>query len=56
MIAHNHPSGGLEPSAEDKKITWQLLEAANILGFRLLSHVIITQSGFKEITLHPYEK
>ena len=56
MIAHNHPSGGLEPSAEDKKITWQLLEAANILGFRLLSHVIITQGGFKEITLHPYEK
>ncbi len=56
MIAHNHPSGSLEPSAEDKKITWQLLEAANILGFRLLNHVIITQSGFKEITLHPYEK
>lgn len=56
MIAHNHPSGSLEPSAEDKKITWQLLESANILGFRLLNHVIITQSGFKEITLHPYEK
>ncbi len=56
IIAHNHPSGSLEPSAEDKKITWQLLEAANILGFRLLNHVIITQSGFKEITLHPYEK
>jgi len=56
MIAHNHPSGGLEPSAEDKKITWQLLEAANLLGFKLLSHVIITDSGFKEITLHPSEK
>lgn len=56
MIAHNHPSGSLEPSAEDKKITWQLLESANILGFRFLNHVIITQSGFKEITLHPYEK
>lgn len=56
MIAHNHPSGSLEPSAEDKKITWQLLEAANILGFRLLGHVIITGSGFKEVTLHGYEK
>lgn len=56
IIAHNHPSGGLEPSAEDQKITWQLLEAANILGFRLLNHVIITQSGFKDITLRPYEK
>jgi DNA repair protein RadC len=56
MIAHNHPSGSLEPSAEDRKITWQLLEAANILGFRLLGHVIITQSGFKEVTLRAYEK
>lgn len=52
MIAHNHPSGSLEPSAEDKKITWQLLEAANILGFRLLGHVIITEGGFKEVTLN----
>jgi len=56
MIAHNHPSGSLDPSAEDKKITWQLLEAANILGFRLLGHVLITGSGFKEVTLHGYEK
>jgi len=56
MIAHNHPSGSLEPSAEDKKITWQLVEAANILGFRLKGHVIITQDGFKEVTLHAYEK
>ncbi|PIQ68469.1 MAG: hypothetical protein COV91_03910 [Candidatus Taylorbacteria bacterium CG11_big_fil_rev_8_21_14_0_20_46_11] len=55
-IAHNHPSGSLEPSAEDKKITWQLLEAANILGFQFSSHVIITQSGFKEVTLHTHEE
>jgi len=43
---HNHPSGNLEPSEADKKITRQLKEAAAIMDIPLIDHVIVTQSGF----------
>ncbi len=52
MIAHNHPSGSLEPSEEDKKITNRLIQACEILGIRLLDHIIIGDNdsyfSFKE--------
>ena len=46
IVAHNHPSGTLEPSAEDLAITRRLLRAAELLGIRLLDHLIITRDGF----------
>jgi DNA repair protein RadC len=45
-VAHNHPSGQLKPSPEDGDITFQLFEAAKILGFRFLDHVIFTETGY----------
>ena len=52
MIAHNHPSGSLAPSEEDKKITDRLIQACEILGIRLLDHIIIGDNdcyfSFKE--------
>lgn len=45
IIAHNHPSGDPTPSEEDKRITKQLQEAGNILGIKLLDHVIIGSGG-----------
>jgi DNA repair protein RadC len=42
IIAHNHPSGRLEPTEADLYITKQLLAAADILGIELLDHLIIT--------------
>lgn len=46
VVAHNHPSGYLEPSSEDEVLTRRLEESGKILGIRLDQHVIITQSSF----------
>ena len=45
ICVHNHPSGNLEPSSADIKITNQLKQAGDILEIKLLDHVIITRSG-----------
>ena len=41
LVFHTHPSGNLEPSQEDKDVTRRLLAATDILGLRLLDHVIV---------------
>lgn len=41
IVAHNHPSGDPSPSAEDIRITRQLVEAGEVMGIRLLDHVVI---------------
>ena len=47
IVAHNHPSGNIEPSAEDLSITRQLVEAGKILGIPLHDHIIVTEeNGF----------
>lgn len=47
MVIHNHPSGSLKPSNEDKSLTRQLSEAGKLLQIKLLDHLIIaiTQNG-----------
>ncbi len=42
IVAHNHPSGNLEPSREDIEITKQLVEAGKILDIQIIDHVIVT--------------
>jgi len=46
IVAHNHPSGDIEPSDEDTKTTKLLFEAGNILGIKLFDHVILTNDKF----------
>src|ERR687894_286482 len=46
IVAHNHPSGEVEPSDEDTKTTKQLFEAGNILGITLIDHVIFANDKF----------
>ena len=41
IIAHNHPSGNLQPSAADKELTRKLKEAATSMDIRLLDHLIV---------------
>ena len=41
VLTHNHPSGDPNPSAEDLRITRQLLEAGRIIDIDILDHVII---------------
>ena len=41
ILAHNHPSGDPTPSSEDIKITRQLIGAGEIVGIKILDHVVI---------------
>ena len=41
IFLHNHPSGDPSPSEEDRTLTSRLVEAGNILGIRVLDHLII---------------
>lgn len=52
IVAHNHPSGDLSPSAEDIKITKQLKEAAAILGLSVLDHIIFSTKGYYSFAEH----
>lgn len=46
IVGHNHPSGELVPSDEDRKVTKRLGEAGALLSIALLDHVIVTQRGY----------
>ena len=45
IVAHNHPSGSVEPSPEDREVTMRLTEAGKILGIELADHVIVSTSA-----------
>jgi DNA repair protein RadC len=46
IICHNHPSGDPEPSACDKEITKALIAAFEIVGIRILDHVVLGNGRF----------
>ena len=46
IIAHNHPSGEVDPSDEDMKVTRVMLDAGNILGITMLDHIIFTNDNY----------
>jgi DNA repair protein RadC len=51
ILLHNHPSGEVTPSQEDKNITQRLVEAGNLLDIPVLDHIIIGERryfSFKE--------
>lgn len=45
IVAHNHPSGDVQPSNADKTITETLVKAGRLLDVKILDHVIIGQGG-----------
>jgi DNA repair protein RadC len=46
ILAHNHPSGALQPSEADKSITYKLQKAAESMDIKVLDHVILTQNKY----------
>ena len=46
IVVHNHPSGDPTPSAEDIRITGQMIEAGKLLDIEVLDHIIIGQQGY----------
>ena len=52
ILAHNHPSGVLDPSAEDISTTTRLVERGELLGIRVLDHLVFSQKGFFSFKEH----
>lgn len=46
IVVHNHPSGNLHPSVEDKKITERLKQAGDVLGISFMDHLIVTNHAY----------
>lgn len=46
IIAHNHPSGNLDPSKADEDLTLKLKNAASLMDIKLLDHIILTSDRF----------
>lgn len=46
IVAHNHPSGQLKISKEDKKTTEKIIQMSNILDINFLDHIILTTESY----------
>jgi DNA repair protein RadC len=46
VFVHNHPSGNPQPSSEDKNITNQLVQACQLVGIKVLDHIIIGSNTY----------
>jgi DNA repair protein RadC len=46
IVAHNHPSGNVQPSEQDKLITQKIKKAGELLDIQLLDHLIIAQDAY----------
>lgn len=49
IIAHNHPSGSLEPSEADYDVTQRILAAGKILGVDVLDHILFSKEGWRSV-------
>jgi len=45
IVAHNHPSGNLEPSQADEDVTTRLQNAGEVIGIKLIDHVIVSKAA-----------
>jgi DNA repair protein RadC len=46
IIAHNHPSGDVEPSMGDIEATKRIIEAGEILGIKVIDHLIVSKDSY----------
>ncbi len=49
ILVHNHPSGNADPSPEDRIVTRQLKQAGQLVGIKVLDHIIIAGEKFKSV-------
>lgn len=52
IVAHNHPTGDLQPSREDISITQVLQKAGELLGIKVLDHIIFSKRGYYSLLDH----
>jgi len=46
LLVHNHPSGDPSPSSEDRTVTERLASAGELIGIRVVDHVIVSEGGY----------
>lgn len=46
VLCHNHPSGSVDPSVQDKQITRKLQRASETMDIKILDHVIVTEKAY----------
>lgn len=46
LLVHNHPSGDPSPSGEDRAVTDRLVSAGELIGIRVVDHVIVSEGGY----------
>jgi DNA repair protein RadC len=46
VLVHNHPSGDPTPSAEDRAVTERLASAGEVLGIRVVDHIVVAEHGY----------
>lgn len=51
ILVHNHPSGILKPSEEDRLVTSQIAQAGKLIGIELVDHIVVTAKGFASVPL-----
>lgn len=49
ILCHNHPSGCLIPSDADIQMTKQFVKAGELLGIKVLDHIVVSDQGFKSL-------
>jgi DNA repair protein RadC len=49
IVAHNHPSGSIEPSTDDYRVTEQIGKACKAVGLNLLDHLVVGDYGYTSI-------
>lgn len=54
IFAHNHPSGSVEPSASDRRITVRLKEALELFDVRTLDHIVVGAEGTFSFAEHGF--
>ncbi len=50
IITHNHPSGNLSPSPEDREVTNRLVDSGELLGIKILDHIIFSDRDYFSFT------
>jgi DNA repair protein RadC len=52
LVAHNHPAGSLSPSPEDLEVTATLIRAGDLLGVKVIDHIIVSSNGLHSLREH----
>lgn len=52
IVAHNHPSDDCTPSVDDRRVTMRLKDSAEVLGIKLLDHLVIGNPAFYSFSAH----